>query len=90
MSERIRADLETALGRPVRSVAPIPTGHSGFTYWVDLDGEGIAGMHPVRYGCPPEITRFVLRTARPSTVRLGLESWDAQARRREAMERDWV
>ena len=24
--------------------------------------EGIAGMHPVRYGCPPEISRFVLRT----------------------------
>lgn len=23
--------------------------------------EGIAGKHPVRYGCPPEITRFVLR-----------------------------
>jgi predicted MPP superfamily phosphohydrolase len=23
--------------------------------------EGIAGMHPVRYGCYPEITRFVLR-----------------------------
>jgi len=21
------------------SVVPIPTGHSGFTYWVDLDGE---------------------------------------------------
>ncbi len=25
--------------------------------------EGIAGKHPVRYGCHPEITRFVLRTA---------------------------
>jgi len=23
--------------------------------------EGIAGMHPVRYGCPPEITRFSLQ-----------------------------
>jgi predicted MPP superfamily phosphohydrolase len=23
--------------------------------------EGIAGLHPVRYGCPPEISRFVLR-----------------------------
>ncbi len=23
--------------------------------------EGIAGRHPIRYGCPPEITRFVLR-----------------------------
>jgi predicted MPP superfamily phosphohydrolase len=24
--------------------------------------EGVGGMHPVRYGCPPEICRFVLRT----------------------------
>jgi predicted MPP superfamily phosphohydrolase len=29
--------------------------------------DGIAGMHPVRYGCPPEITRFVLRTAPASS-----------------------
>jgi predicted MPP superfamily phosphohydrolase len=25
--------------------------------------EGIAGLHPVRYGCPPEVTRFTLRPA---------------------------
>jgi uncharacterized protein len=25
--------------------------------------EGLGGMHPVRYGCPPEICRFVLRAA---------------------------
>ncbi len=25
--------------------------------------DGVAGMHPVRYGCPPEVTRFVLRPA---------------------------
>ena len=25
--------------------------------------EGIAGKHPVRYGCPPEISRFVLKGA---------------------------
>jgi predicted MPP superfamily phosphohydrolase len=24
--------------------------------------QGIAGAHPVRYGCPPELTRFVLRS----------------------------
>jgi predicted MPP superfamily phosphohydrolase len=27
--------------------------------------EGIAGMHPVRYGCPPEVSRFVLRAGPP-------------------------
>jgi uncharacterized protein len=26
--------------------------------------EGIAGKHPVRYGCPPEITRFLLKCGR--------------------------
>jgi predicted MPP superfamily phosphohydrolase len=25
--------------------------------------EGLGGMHPVRYGCPPEICRFMLRSA---------------------------
>jgi aminoglycoside phosphotransferase (APT) family kinase protein len=39
LSERIRADLEAVLARPVRAVTPIPSGHSGFTYWVDLEGE---------------------------------------------------
>jgi aminoglycoside phosphotransferase (APT) family kinase protein len=36
--QRIRADLERFLGEPVRDVRVIPEGHSGFTYWVDLDG----------------------------------------------------
>ena len=36
--ERIRSDLERRLGEPVRAVRVIPEGHSGFTYWVDLDG----------------------------------------------------
>ncbi len=34
--------------------------------------EGIAGKHPVRYGCHPEITRFVLRAARPGRKMAGL------------------
>jgi uncharacterized protein len=25
--------------------------------------DGVAGMHPIRYGCPPEVTRFVLHPA---------------------------
>jgi aminoglycoside phosphotransferase (APT) family kinase protein len=33
----IASDLEKQLGKHVISVAPIPTGHSGFTYFVDLD-----------------------------------------------------
>lgn len=37
-TEQIRADLERVLGEPVRGVRIIPEGHSGFTYWVTLDG----------------------------------------------------
>ena len=36
-TERIRKDLERAIGLPVRSVEPIPEGHSGFTYFVFAD-----------------------------------------------------
>ena len=60
MSERIRADLEAALGRPVRGVAPIPTGHSGFTYWVDLEGERAVMRLPppgARIAGPADIPR---------------------------------
>ena len=38
MIDKIRADLEAVLGEPVNRITPIPEGHSGFTYWVDLDG----------------------------------------------------
>jgi aminoglycoside phosphotransferase (APT) family kinase protein len=38
LAERLRSDLERALAQPVRSVRPIPEGHSGFSYWVELDG----------------------------------------------------
>ena len=34
----IQADLERQLGRRVLSLDSIPEGHSGFTYWVDLEG----------------------------------------------------
>src|SRR5690349_18807481 len=33
----IREDLAAHLGRPITRVEPISTGHSGFTYFVDLD-----------------------------------------------------
>jgi len=34
----IRADLAGTIGEPVLDVQPIPEGHSGFTYWVELTG----------------------------------------------------
>jgi aminoglycoside phosphotransferase (APT) family kinase protein len=34
----IQADLERELGRRVLSVDSVPEGHSGFTYWVALEG----------------------------------------------------
>lgn len=37
MTEKIRADLEARLGARVLSVAPIPEGHSGFTYFVEAE-----------------------------------------------------
>lgn len=36
--QRIAGDLGRELGEPVLGVRPIPEGHSGFTYWVDLEG----------------------------------------------------
>jgi len=34
----IATDLAAYLDQRVRAVTPIPEGHSGFTYWVELDG----------------------------------------------------
>jgi aminoglycoside phosphotransferase (APT) family kinase protein len=36
--ERIRRDLAAQINQPVGEVRPIPEGHSGFTYWVELEG----------------------------------------------------
>jgi aminoglycoside phosphotransferase (APT) family kinase protein len=38
VTEVIRADLEKALGESVGEITPIPEGHSGFTYYVDVPG----------------------------------------------------
>jgi aminoglycoside phosphotransferase (APT) family kinase protein len=60
LSERIRADLEAVLARAVRSVALIPTGHSGFTYWVELEGERAVMRLPppgARISGPADIPR---------------------------------
>jgi aminoglycoside phosphotransferase (APT) family kinase protein len=58
--EQIRADLERYLGRPVRSVRVVPEGHSGFTYWVDLDGHRAVMRLPppgARIAGPADIPR---------------------------------
>jgi hypothetical protein len=52
--------------------------------------DGIAGMHPVRYGCPPEVTRFVLRPAPASAGLYETESATIHSRVRSARERDRV
>ena len=44
---RIAADLAAHLGEPVTAVRHIPEGHSGFSYWVDLDGRrGVMRLPP--------------------------------------------
>ncbi len=49
--------------------------------------EGVGGKHPVRYGCPPEISRLVLHAA---TGRLGLDGKTAHQATRKTMERDCI
>jgi predicted MPP superfamily phosphohydrolase len=49
--------------------------------------DGVAGMQPVRYGCPPELTRFVLRPAPTPSDWDAFESATARARRRPAWQR---
>jgi len=58
--EQIRSDLERFLGESVRSVSVIPEGHSGFTYWVDLDGRRAVMRLPppgARIAGPADIPR---------------------------------
>lgn len=47
MTQQIRSDLEKAIGQHVRSVDPIPEGHSGFTYFVSAEkGEYVLRLPP--------------------------------------------
>ncbi len=47
MTDKIRADLEKALGHAVDSVRPIPEGHSGFTYFVSTaEGDYVLRLPP--------------------------------------------
>jgi predicted MPP superfamily phosphohydrolase len=51
--------------------------------------EGVAGKHPVRYGCPPEVARFVLKATRASTTIPVLQGQGTRESTREEMDRDW-
>jgi aminoglycoside phosphotransferase (APT) family kinase protein len=58
--ERIQADLGAVLGQEVRDVRPIPEGHSGFTYWVELpSGLAVLRLPPpgARIAGPADIPR---------------------------------
>jgi aminoglycoside phosphotransferase (APT) family kinase protein len=58
--ERIRNDLAAHIMQPVRAVRAIPEGHSGFTYWVELDGHrGVLRLPPpgARIAGPADIPR---------------------------------
>jgi aminoglycoside phosphotransferase (APT) family kinase protein len=58
--ERIRNDLAAQIEQPVRAVRAIPEGHSGFTYWVELDGQrGVLRLPPpgARIAGPADIPR---------------------------------
>jgi len=57
----IQADLERELGRRVLSIDSIPEGHSGFTYWVGLEGgeQAVLRLPPpgARIAGPADIPR---------------------------------
>jgi len=58
--ERIRNDLAAQIKEPVLDVRPIPEGHSGFTYWVELEGRrGVLRLPPpgARIAGPADIPR---------------------------------
>ena len=58
--QRIRTDLGAVLGEEVRAIRPIPEGHSGFTYWVELPaGLAVLRLPPpgARIAGPADIPR---------------------------------
>lgn len=51
--------------------------------------EGVAGKHPYRFGCPPEVTRFVLRAPRGSRSVHLLQAERGHERTSEQIARNW-
>ncbi len=49
--------------------------------------EGVGGKHPVRYGCPPEVSRMVLRVAAGTRELIGNSVFSAKS---QALEQDCV
>ncbi len=47
--------------------------------------DGIAGMHPIRYGCPPEVTRFVLHPAPVASLQSELATTGSRRARPDQM-----
>jgi len=82
MSQQIRADVEAVLRRPVKSIEPIPEGHSGFTYFVD--GDFVLRLPPpgARIAGPADVVRqgrimSALRSVGLPTPAIPLMSSDA-------------
>ncbi len=60
MTETIRSDLQAVLGFRVDGIAPIPDGHSGFTYFVDTErGRFVLRIPPpgTRIAGPADVVR---------------------------------
>ena len=49
--------------------------------------EGVGGKHPVRYGCPPEVSRLALHAA---TGAVGVDGKTVHQAKRQAIARDWI
>src|SRR5438270_2795062 len=82
MSQQIRADVEAVLHRRVKSIEPIPEGHSGFTYFVD--GDYVLRLPPpgARIASPADVVRqgrimSALRSVGLPTPAIPLMSSDA-------------
>ncbi len=82
MSQQIRADVEAVLRRRVKSIEPIPEGHSGFTYFVD--GDYVLRLPPpgARIAGPADVVRqgrimSALRSVGLPTPAIPLMSSDA-------------
>ncbi|TMF21710.1 MAG: phosphotransferase family protein [Chloroflexi bacterium] len=82
MSQQIRADVEAVLHRRVKSIEPIPEGHSGFTYFID--GDYVLRLPPpgARIAGPADVVRqgrimSALRSVGLPTPAIPLMSSDA-------------
>jgi predicted MPP superfamily phosphohydrolase len=82
---QIRLPLVGPVFMPSRFSRRFDRGFFGAKGTLMYVSEGVAGKHPVRYGCPPEVGRFVLR---PAAGPLGWDRDSTPRRRRRAFELD--